>query len=204
MHMRTLETQTQKALDLAKRRGILRTRDIREAGLHHETLRRLCDTGLLEKVGRGLYTLTDAEITLFHDLAVAAVKAPEGVVCLLSALAFHEITTQLPHSVWMAFPRKVRTPRLGHPRLRVVRFSDPAMSEGIATHQVDNVSVRITNVPKTIADCFKFRNKIGLEAALESLKDGLKQKKCTRDEIWHYAKINRVARVIKPYLEATA
>ncbi len=201
MHM---DTQRQKIIDLAREKSFLRTQDVLDAGLHHETLRRLCDEGVLEKVGRGLYRLSDAEVSTFHDLALASAKAPKGVICLLSALLFHEITTQLPNEVWIALNRRNRVPRLEHPRLRVVYFSKSAMAEGIDTHYVDNVQINVTNPSKTIADCFKFRNKIGLDVALEALKEGLEDRKCTRDEIWHYAKINRVTRIIRPYLEATA
>lgn len=199
MHM---ETQKQKIIDLARKKGMLKTSDIFDAGLHHETLRRLCEEGILEKTVRGVYKLANQEISIYHDLAVASTKAPRGVVCLLSALLYHEISTQLPPVIWMAFNRDVRVPKLENPKLKVVRFSESSMAEGIDIHNIEYVSVRITNPAKTIADCFKFRNKVGLEATLDALRDGLNEKKCTRDEIWYYAKINRVTQVIKPYLEA--
>ncbi|MBN2103504.1 type IV toxin-antitoxin system AbiEi family antitoxin domain-containing protein [bacterium] len=197
-----MDTQKQKIIHLAKQKTILTTRDVLDAGLHHETLKRMCDEGILEKAGRGLYRLINADISIHHDLAVAAAKAPKGVICLLSALLFHEITTQLPHEVWMAFIRGSRVPRLDHPCLRVVYFSKSAMAEGVELQTVDHVQINITNPSKTIADCFKFRNKIGLDVSLEALKEGLRDRKCTRDEIWHYAKINRVSQIIRPYLEA--
>lgn len=200
MHMKT---QRQKIIDLAKKKGILKTSDILDAGLHHETLRRMCEEGILEKTNRGFYKLTNLEISIYHDFAMASTKAPKGVICLLSALLYHEISTQLPPVVWMAFKRPARVPNLEYPKLKVVLFSESSMAEGIDIHTLENVPIKITNPAKTIADCFKFRNKVGLEATLDALREGLKEKKCTRDEIWHYAKINRVTQVIKPYLEAT-
>ena len=199
MHM---DTQRQQIIHLAKEKNILKTRDILDAGLHHETLRRMCQEGILEKTGRGLYRLADEDFTIHHDIALVAAQAPKGVICLISALAFHEITTQLPHEVWMAFNRNDRVPQISYPRLHVVRFSGPAMTEGVEMHSVENIDVRITNPAKTITDCFKFRNKIGMDVVLEALQEGLRDRKCTRDEIWHYAEIDRVSRVMRPYLEA--
>lgn len=202
IHMRRHETQKDQVVRLAREKGILRIRDVRNAGLHPETVRRMCQQGVLEKAGSGLYRLADADITMHHTFALASKKAPQGVVCLLSALLFHEISTQLPHQVWMAFPRTARAPKLEYPRLRVVRFSQASLDAGIEVHYIENVRVQVTVPAKTIADCFKFRNKIGLEAALDALRDGIQDRKCTRDDVWHYARINRVGSVIEPFLEA--
>lgn len=202
MHMER-ETQKERLIGLAKEHGLLRTRDVLAAGVHHETLRRLCDEKILEKSGRGLYKLVSEDMSAFHSYALAAKKAPNGVICLLSALLYHEITTQLPREVWMAFARDVRVPRMNYPRLRVVRFSRSAITEGCNTVYIENVPVNVTNPAKTIADCFKFRNKIGLDIALEALREGLRDNRCTRDELWHYAKLNRVSNVMRPYMEAT-
>lgn len=127
---------------------------------------------------------------------------PKGTICLLSALRFHEIGTQVPHKVWIALDRRAATPRLEQPKIQVVRFSGFALTEGIESHTIAGVHVRIYNPAKTIADCFKYRNKLGLEVALEALKEGLRSRKASMDELWKYAKICRVAKIMQPYMEA--
>ncbi len=139
-----------------------------------------------------------------------ALRHPRAVVCLLSALRFHELTTQAPFEVWLAIPNKARPPRLDYPPLRVVRFSDSGLTEGVEEYEIDGVPVRITGIARTVADCFKYRNKIGLDVALEALKDALKEgqggrgRRASVDEIWHYAQLDRVANVMRPYLDALA
>ena len=135
-------------------------------------------------------------------MAEVSKRIPGGVVCLLSALQFHEFTTQLPFQVWLAIDRKAWLPRIQDMPIRFVRFSEASLTQGADVHEINHVHVKIYNPAKTIADCFKYRNKIGLDVALEALRDGLKHKKCTRDEIWHYARICRVTRIMLPYLEA--
>lgn len=135
-------------------------------------------------------------------LAEAARRVPRGVICLLSALTYHELTTQAPFEVWLAIDNKARAPSLEYPPLRLMRFSGPALTEGVETCTIDDVPVRITSVAKTVADCFKFRNKIGLDVALEALRDAWYGKRATSDEIWHYAKIDRVANIMLPYMES--
>jgi predicted transcriptional regulator of viral defense system len=155
-------------------------------------------------VGRGLYGLTTRPVSAHGTLAEVARRVPKGVVCLLSALRFHDLTTQAPFEVWLAIDNKAATPRLDYPPLRLVRFSGAALTEGVEEHDVDSVTVRITGVAKTVADCFKYRNKIGLDVALEALREAWNAKRMTSDQIWHYAKIDRVANVMRPYLENLA
>jgi predicted transcriptional regulator of viral defense system len=182
--------------------GMVRPRDIEAIGLPREYLIRLHRQGKLNRSGRGLYTLPDASVTERHSYAEVAKRVPEAVICLLSALAFHEITTQSPASVWIALRQGARRPVLTSPSLRIVRLSGPSLTEGIENRQVEGVPVRVYSAAKTVADCFKFRNKIGLDVAIEALKDCLRQKKASVNEIYRYAKICRVSNVIRPYMEA--
>lgn len=201
--MTPFPTMTQQVLKLTRRLGVLRVRDLTARGLHPEYLRRLCRQGLLTRVSRGLYMAADAEISLHHGLAQVGKRVPQGVICLLSALQFHELGTQSPFEVWLALDRRAARPRVAYPPLRIVRFSGPALTEGIEAHQVEGVRVQVTGPAKTVADCFKYRHKIGLDVALEALKACRAQRKCRPDELWRYAKICRVANVMRPYLEAT-
>ena len=182
--------------------GIVRPRDIEAIGLPREYLVRLHRQGKLHRSGRGIYTLPDANVTERHSYAEVAKRVPDAVICLLSALVFHEITTQNPASVWIALRKGARTPVLTSPSLRIVRLSGPSLTEGIENHQVEGVPVRVYSAAKTVADCFKFRNKIGLDVAIEALKDSLRQKKANVNEIYRYAKVCRVSNVIRPYMEA--
>jgi len=183
--------------------GIVGLRDLRERGLHPENLRRLMAEGLIVRVARGIYAPADAEPTSNHSLAQAAKQVPRGAICLLSALRSHEVGTQNPFEVWLAIDRRARKPRLRSPLIRFVRFSGPAMTQGVQEHNLEGISVRIYNVAKTVADCFKYRNKIGLDVAIEALREGLRDRRFTRDELWRYAKVCRVTTVIRPYMEAT-
>jgi predicted transcriptional regulator of viral defense system len=198
MHM----VNTQKLLKLARRTGVISLADARGAGIHHEYLRRMCADGQLVRTGRGLYSLPDADITIHHGLAQAAKAVPKGIVCLLSALRFHEIGTQAPYEVWIAIDRRAALPRIKQPSLRIMRFSGEALTAGVQDHTIEGVHVRIYGPAKTVTDCFKYRNKIGLDVALEALRESLRERKCTVDELWHYAKICRVANVMRPYMEA--
>ena len=194
----------EKVLNLARRIGVLRVRDLTSRGIHPEYLRRLCQKGLLTRTGRGLYVVTDADISVHHGLAQAAKRVPHGVICLLSALQFHELGTQSPFEVWMALDRRAARPSIDYPPLHIVWFSGPALTEGIEDHAIEGVHARIYSAAKTVADCFKYRNKIGLDVALEALRDCREQKKCSNDDLWHYSKICRVSNVMRPYLEALA
>jgi len=190
-------------LNLAKKRGMIRVRDLTEKGIHPEYLRRLCDKGLLMRMSRGIYIPADSKTTQNVGLAQVAKRIPHGVVCLLSALQFHNIGTQSPFEVWIAIDRKSAKPRIDYPPVRIVRFSGKALSEGVEKEQIEGVEVKIFSKAKTIADCFKYRNKIGLDIALESLKDCRQHRLCTNAQLWEYAKICRVSNIMKPYLEAT-
>lgn len=192
----------QKIMQYIGEHGMVRPRDIEAIGLPREYLIRLHRQGKLNRSGRGIYTVPDANVTERHSYAEVAKRVPEAVVCLLSALAFHEITTQSPPSVWIALTKGARKPVLPSPSLRIVRLSGLSLTEGIENHQVEAIPVRVYSAAKTVADCFKFRNKIGLDVAIEALKDCLRQKKASINEVYRYAKICRVSNVIRPYMEA--
>jgi predicted transcriptional regulator of viral defense system len=189
-------------LKLARRRHGVSARDLSQAGIHRQVLSRLVATGELERVARGLYRLPTQPLSEHHALAIVAAAVPRGVVCLLSALQFHGLGTQLPSAVWVAIDRRSREPALKYPPLRVLRFSGAALTEGIETHRVEGRDVRVYGVAKTLADCFKYRHKIGLDVALEALRDAWRQRRTTLDEIDRQAAICRVQRVMRPYLEA--
>jgi predicted transcriptional regulator of viral defense system len=192
----------QEILSLARQTGVLRIRDVRARGLHPEYVRRLVAGGYLIRAGRGIYLLADAAFTVHHSLAEACKRVPHGVVCLLSSLRYHEIGTQNPHQVWLALDVKARLPRADYPPLKVVRFSGQALKEGVDLNQIEGVDVRVYNPAKTVADCFKYRNKIGLDVALEALREGWRARRFAMDDLWRYAKVDRVTNVMRPYLEA--
>jgi predicted transcriptional regulator of viral defense system len=193
----------QSVLELARAAGVVRASEVRSLGVHPEYLRRLCARGELVRTDRGLYRLPDAEVTVHHGLAQAAKAIPRGVVCLLSALRFHEIGTQAPHEVWIAINRRAARPRVKQQKVRIVLFSGKALTEGVEEHTIEGVRVNVYSAAKTVADCFKYRNKIGLDVALEALRDVLHGRKCSTDKLWDYAKICRVTRTMRPYMEAT-
>lgn len=197
-----LPNHEQQVLALAHERPLLRARDVVAHGLPTMTLTRLVKAGQLQRVAHGVYSLPQTPISAHRSLAEVAIRVPRGVVCLLSALRFHKIGTQAPFEVWLAIPQTMPAPRLTQPALRVVRMSGAALSEGIETVEVDGVSVPVFNPAKTVADCFKYRNKIGLDVALEALSDAWRRRRVTMDELWHYATIDRVHNVMRPYLEA--
>jgi predicted transcriptional regulator of viral defense system len=191
-----------KIAKLAKTAGVLRPRDLAAHGIARQYLRLAEQQGLVVRSGRGLYIPADAAITEFHTFAEAAKRTPKGVICLLSALRFYDVGTQNPFEVWMAIGEKDRRPRSDSPRTRIVRFSKPSLEFGRKTHYVEGIPVRIYSVAKTVADCFKYRNKIGLDVAIEALRESLRSRKATVAELWRAAKICRVANVMRPYLEA--
>jgi len=194
--------KTRQVVDAVRREGVLRPRDLDALGISRVYLQRLVRNGELRRVGRGLYTLAGAEPTEHRSLAEACKRVPQGVLCLLSALEFHGLTSQMPFEVWMALGKNARRPRVDRPAMRFVRFSGPAFEDGIERHQLENVEVKVYGPEKTVADCFKFRNKIGLDVAIEALRDCLRERKCSRSALWEFAQICRVANVMKPYLEA--
>jgi predicted transcriptional regulator of viral defense system len=189
-------------LQLADKQIFIRPRDVERMGIAREYLLRLYRQGKLIRTGRGMYRRPDATITEHHTFAEVAKRVPEATLCLLSALVFHKLTTQNPFEVWIALPRGVRTPRLDTVSLRVHRFSGAAFTAGREEHLIEGVPVQVYNPAKTVADCFKYRNKIGLDVALEALRACLREQRATVRQIDHSAKICRVSRVIRPYLEA--
>ncbi len=193
---------TRQTKRIIQRAGVARAGELTQQGVHPMTLQRLVERGVIEREGRGLYRLAGTEISEHYSFIQAAKRVPKGVVCLLSALRFHELTTQKPFEVWLALERGTRRPTIDAPPLRVHFFSGEAFTAGLETHELEGVPVRVYSTAKTVADCFKYRNKIGIDVALEALRDTLRQRKATVDEIWRYAEICRVARVIYPYLES--
>ena len=189
-------------LNLAHSKGVLRTRDVCAAGESRVALAKLVRKGLLSKLGRGLYALPDRPFSENGALAEVSAKSEHGVVCLISALRFHELTTQQSSEIWLAIPHKAHPPKLDYPPLRVVHMSGEAMTAGIESATVAGASVRVFCVAKTVADCFKFRNKLGLDVALEALNEAWAARRVTMDELWRYAQICRVANVMRPYMEA--
>lgn len=193
--------QSDHILALARHRRVLRAADVREHGWSPQLLLRLHQAGKLQRLGRGLYGLPDADMTEHQTLIEVCQRVPKAVLCLLTALRFHEIGTQLPHEVWVALPEATQTPVLGYPALRITRLRGAAYSEGIQTVTEHGAPIRVYSAAKTVTDCFKFRNKVGLDVALEALKDAWRSRKVTMAELNHFARINRVERVMQPYLE---
>ena len=189
-------------LALAQHQPLLRARDLSGHGLPTVVLTRLVAAGKLERVARGVYSMPGRAVSEHRSLAEAALRVPKGVVCLLSALRMHGIGTQAPFEVWMAIPPNAPTPRIDQPALRVVRMSGAALTEGVELVEIDGVQVPVFSAAKTVADCFKYRNKIGLDVALEALRDGWQQGKLPMNALWQCATVNRVANVMRPYLES--
>lgn len=197
-----VKSKEQAVIALARKLGTIRIKDLLERGIHPEFVRRLVSKKIIVRSARGLYSLAESEITEHHNFAIIGKRIPKSVICLTSALRFHNIGTQLPRKIWLALERGSAQPRLSYPPLSAVTFSGPAFSEGIEEHNIEGVTVKIYNPAKSVADCFKFRNRIGLEAAIEAARECLREQKATSDQIYHYAKICRVWNVMKPYLEA--
>ncbi len=191
-------------LKIIKRMGVVRPTDLETRGISRASLYRLCRKGLVARQGRGIYVTTEHPYTAAHALAHVAKRVPNGVACLLTALRFHNLTTQQPHEVWIALPEKARRPRLDYPRLRVTRFSGGALTEGIETYTVEGVDVRVYSPAKTVADCFKYRNKVGVDVAVEALKDFTRRHRGRAPDLARFARICRVTRVMQPYLDAIA
>ncbi|MHC9063553.1 type IV toxin-antitoxin system AbiEi family antitoxin domain-containing protein [Nitrospira sp. CMX1] len=185
-----------------RHRGVLRTAQALKLGIHPRILYRLRDAGRLVSVTRGVYRLAELPEPSHPDLLVVARRVPQAVICLISALSFHDLTTQIPHEVHIALPRRTRYPRLDHPPLRVFLMTGAAYAEGIETHSIDGVSLRVYGPEKTVVDCFKFRNKIGIDVAVEALRLARERKRVTPRGLLRYARLCRVERVMRPYLEA--
>ena len=193
---------TDRARRLLRDAGIVRSRDLERAGVSRSQIRRLREAGHIDRVGRGLYTLPGAVLGERHSLAEVGRRVPRGVVCLLSALRFHGLTTQNPFEVWMAIELKVWRPKSGSPPLRLVHMSEASFRSGVEEHEVGGVPVHVYSAAKTVADCFKFRNKIGLDTAVEAIRFYRERRSVKVDELMTYASICRVKRIIRPYLEA--
>lgn len=200
--MSGMNNVAERLINLTRSQGLIRPCDLIPMGISRVSLTRAVRRGQLERVSRGLYGLPGREVSAHGSLAEVARRVPKGVVCLLSALRLHGLTTQAPFEVWLAIENKSLAPKLDYPPLRIVRFSGIALTEGVEEHVVDGVTVRVTGVAKTVADCFKYRNKIGLDVAMEALREAWHEKRMTSDDIWRYAKICRVANVMRPYLES--
>jgi predicted transcriptional regulator of viral defense system len=198
----TRKTPSQKLTDYVREKGMIRAHELDALGIPRVYLSRLVKKGTLERVNRGLYQMAGADITEHFTLAQAAKIIPNGVVCLLSALNFHGFTTQLPFQVWIAVERGKWEAGTKDLPLRIFEFSGKSFQEGIETHTVQGVGVKVYGPAKTVADCFKYRNKIGLDVALEALRECQREKKCTSDDVWHFAKVCRVTNVMRPYMEA--
>ena len=198
----TSKTPIDLAQSLLKRKGLARSRDLERAGISRTELRRLRARGAIERVSRGLYTLPGAVLSERQHLAEAAQRVHGGIVCLLSALRFHGLTTQNPFEVWMAIDRKSWRPRIEHPPLRFVYLSGHTLRGGVEAHDVGGVTVRVFSAAKTVADCFKFRNKIGTDVAVEALRDYRRLHSKQLEALWYFAEMDRVTRVMRPYLEA--
>lgn len=193
------------AIDIFKENGgIMRTSDALDTGIHRRTLYKMRDDGILKQLDRGVYKLEDNEPLDNPDLAIVVGRIPSAKICLISALDFHELTTQIPHHVHIALERTQRNPKLDYPPLRIYRFSGKSLTEGIDKHTIDGLSFQVYNPAKTIADCFKFRNKIGKDVAIEALHNAIQSKKASIRDILYYADICRVKTIIKPYIETIA
>ena len=193
----------QRAVSIFKQKGsVLKTAEVLKAGIHPSTLYALVKNGKLERISRGVYRLTDSPPLSNPDLILVAKRIPKGVICLLSALSFHDITTHIPHEIHIALSFGAEEPRLEYPPIRTFRFSNTAFTEGIQTHRIDRVEIKVYSPEKTLADCFKFRNTIGLDTAIEALKLYRDRRDMKIDEIMRFATICRVTKIMRPYLEA--
>jgi predicted transcriptional regulator of viral defense system len=195
--------QRQRALSLLATRGMLRLKDFAQEGIGPETLTRLLKERSVIRRARGLYQLAAAEVESAHTLAEAALLVPKGVVCLISALQFHGLTLQMPSVVWVAVERTSWRPKIDYPPIRFVRWTARALEEGVETHPIEGVPVRITNPARTVVDCFRYRNKIGTDVALEGLREALRSRRVSADDLWQRAQGVRVWSVMKPYVDAT-
>lgn len=195
---------SERTLRLARKAGVLRPRDLERHGIARACLQRLVTKGLLRKVGRGLYVAADAGQSLHSNLAAVSRRAPDSVVCLLSALRVHGLTTQSPFEAWIAVGTGSRAPRIEGIPLRVVRMAQGPLSAGVETHTIDGVRVRVFDLEKTVVDCFRYRGRVGLDVAIEAMREYLRRPRRKVARLLHYAEVDRVVRTIRPYLEAIA
>lgn len=197
-------TKRERILRKLQKTKVLRARDLKSLGVSGAYLVKLAQAGVLDRPARGLYTAAGTSPTEFRTLIEATLQVPQGLVCLLSALQFHQLTTQAPLEVWLAIDVKARKPAASAIPIRIVRFSGSSLVAGVEVHKLEGVKVRITSPAKTVVDCFKYRHKLGLEVALEALRDVLRQRKATRSELWRIARVCRMTNVMRPYLEAVS
>ncbi len=188
--------------EIFKQHNVVRLRDFIKAGIHQQIIMRMVNAGKIQRISRGLYMLEESDITANHSFVEVSCKIRKAVICLISALQFHDIGTQLPNKIWIAIPRTNTKPNFTNPPLNINWYSGRAYTEGIEIKVIEGIPVKIYNIPKTIADCFKFRNKIGMEVAIESLKECVREKKVNTEDIMYYASICRVSNIIKPYMES--
>ncbi|WP_419418538.1 type IV toxin-antitoxin system AbiEi family antitoxin domain-containing protein [Legionella sp. D16C41] len=200
--MNTRINYKQKALALVKDKVIARSSELVKEGIPRIVISRLLAEGELKQAGRGIYYIPHLSFSEKESLIIVAKRVPQAIFCLFTALQLHELTTQLPRKLWVAMPVDSHLPRIGYPPIKMVKYSGEAYSAGVEIQEADGVQYRVYNIAKTIADCFKHRNKIGMDVAIEALKDAYAQNKVITDELWHYAKICRVANVMRPYIEA--
>lgn len=197
-----MATHEETVLDLVRKAGVLRPRDLTQHGIPRSALSRLSQRGKITHVARGIYELADSDPTEHIDLMEVCKRVPKGIVCLISALNFHGMTTQMPHEVWLAIDVNGYKPKVKQPPVHIVWFSGAALTFGVASHNLQGVNVQITSPAKTVADCFKYRNKVGLDVAIEALKEYCRDRKGNMGDLWKAAEVCRVARVMRPYLEA--
>ena len=200
--MTTLDTQRDQAIELLRSQGMMRLSEFKANGITAATIGRMVRGGDVIRLARGLYQLPDAPLDANHSLAEAGKRVPKGVVCLVSALAYHELTDQLPRAVWMAIGTRDWMPKEGRPAMRIVRFTDALLTDDVLTVYIENVPVKVFGVAKTIADCFRHRRKVGQMVALEGLQEALRQRKASPAEIARHAERGGVATIVRPYLEA--
>jgi predicted transcriptional regulator of viral defense system len=195
-------TNKEKVLHLIREAGILRPRDLLPYGIPRTTLSRLEHEGRVRRIARGLYELADSDPTEHIDLIEVCKRVPRGIVCLISALTFHELTTQMPYEVWVAIDVKAYKPKIERPPVRFVRFSGDALTFGVEEHEIQGAQIRVTSPPKTVADCFKYRNKIGLDVAVEALREFIRNRRGSMEDLWRAAAVCRVQKIMRPYIEA--
>ena len=196
------ESKRQQVIDLVRGQSVIRPRDLKEHNLPKDYLYILAQEGVIERIGRGLYQWPNKDLGRHHSLVEISKLAPKAVVALLSALNYHNMTTQNPHQIWLAIDRKAWRPEISYPPVRFVTMSAESLHSGVETHSIEGVSIKVFNPAKTVVDCFKYRGKVGLDVALEALREGWSVHKFTIDELQYYAKICRVQKVMQPYLES--
>ena len=199
---KTARSNRDRILVLLEERGLLRSKELSEQGIPRSALQRLVEEGVVERIARGLYALVGRQLSEYESLREVAKQVPGGVICLLSALAYHRIGTQIPHQVWLAIGSKARRPVISQVATRIVRFSEVALKHGVELHRIEGVELRVTSPARTVADCFKYRNKVGLDVAIEALREGWKDRRFRLPELWEAARICRVDNIIRPYVEA--